>query len=374
MLAEPTVEMEEASRGVEPPETVEEYVVHDSPPVARKVTIRDIAVRAGVSKSAVSYALNGLPGVSDDTRDRITAIARELGWHPNRAARALSGARADACGLVLARPAKTLALEPYFMEFIAGVESVLSERLTALTIQLVDDVAAEIEVYRRWWSETRVDGVLMVDLRQDDPRVAELIRLGLPAVVVGGPVAGLPSVWNDEASAVVEVVQYLAALGHTRIARLAGVAEFVHTAQRTVAFRDIAHELNLDVQVLETDYSVDSGARATRRLLSSRDLPTAIICDSDVLAVTALGVVQQMGWSVPDDVSIVGWDDSLISRVVHPPLTAVTRDIEEFGAAATRHLLAAIHGGANGAIEAPAAELTPRGSTARARAAVAGRT
>lgn len=374
MLAAPTVENARGEPWRRTTGTVEERVVHDPPPVARKVTIRDIAVRAGVSKSAVSYALNGLPGVSDDTRERITAIARELGWHPNRAARALSGARADACGLVLARPAKTLALEPYFMEFIAGVESVLSERLTALTIQLVDDVNAEIEVYRRWWSETRVDGVLLVDLRQDDPRVGELIRLGLPVVVVGGPVAGLPSVWHDEASAVVEVVQYLVALGHRRIARLAGVADFVHTAQRTEAFRGIARELNLDVQVLETDYTVESGARATRRLLSSRDLPTAIICDSDVLAVTALGVVQQMGWSVPDDVSIVGWDDSLISRVVHPPLTAVTRDIEEFGAAATRHLLAAIHGGANGAVEAPAAELTPRGSTARARTAVAGRT
>src|SRR5688500_8663440 len=151
----------------------------DSTQALRKVTIRDIAERAGVSKSAVSYALNGLPGVSERTRDRITAIAIELGWHPNRAARALSGAKADACGLVFARPAKTLALEPYFMEFIAGVESVVSARANALTLQLVDDVEAEIEVYRRWWSETRVDGVLMVDLRVDDPRVDELVRLGL---------------------------------------------------------------------------------------------------------------------------------------------------------------------------------------------------
>src|SRR6188472_4036622 len=121
----------------------------------RRTTIKDIAERAGVSKGAVSYALNGRPGVSDETRERILAIAHELGWYPNRAARALSAARADACGLVLARPARTLALEPFFMEFLAGVESELSAQSIALTIQLVGDVAEEIAVYRRWWGEHR---------------------------------------------------------------------------------------------------------------------------------------------------------------------------------------------------------------------------
>ncbi len=89
--------------------------------------------------------------------------------------------------------------------------------------------------------------------------------------------------------------------------------------------------------------------------------------DSDLLAVTGLGVAQQMGFSVPDDLSIVGWDDSLISQVVHPPLTAITRDIDAFGVAATRHLLAAIDGAATGDVETARGELTTRGSTARWR-------
>jgi DNA-binding LacI/PurR family transcriptional regulator len=336
----------------------------DSP---RRVTIRDIAKRAGVSKGAVSYALNGRPGVSPETRERILGIAQELGWYPNRAARALSAARADACGLVLARPAQTLALEPFFMEFIAGVESELSARSVALTIQLVEDVEHEIAVYRRWWGERRVDGVLMVDLRVDDSRVEALTALGLPAVVVGGPLenSALPAVWHDEGSVVVEAVRYLAALGHTRIARVAGVSEFVHTMQRTEAFRAVTHELSLWADVVPTDYTAEDGARATRRLLAAPEPPTAIVYDSDLLAVTGLGVVQQMGFSVPDDVSIIGWDDSLISRIVHPPLTAVTRDIEAYGVAATRHLLAAVEGRATGDVEAPAGALTPRGSTAR---------
>ena len=334
-----------------------------------RATIRDIAERAGVSKGAVSYALNGRPGVSDSTRERIISIAQELGWYPNRAARALSAARADACGLILARPARTLALEPFFMEFLAGVESELSARSIALTIQLVQDVEDEIAIYRRWWGEHRVDGVLIVDLRVADPRVEELVRLGLPAVVVGGPVenGSLPAVWHDEAAVIAEAVQYLAALGHRRLAQVAGVADFVHTVQRVEAFERAAAERGLDAVVLKTDYSPEQGARATRKLLSAPDPPTAIVFDSDLLAVTGLGVAQQMGFAVPDDVSIVGWDDSMISQVVHPPLTALTRDIEAFGIAATRHLLDAIEGRADGDVETLRGELTPRGSTARVR-------
>ena len=335
----------------------------------RRVTISDIAARAGVSKGAVSYALNGRPGVSDTTRERILAIAGELGWYPNRAARALSVERADACGLVLARPAKTLALEPFFMEFISGVESALSARSIALTIQLVESIEDEIEVYRRWFGERRVDGVLVADLRKEDPRVEELVRLGLPAVVIGGPVKNraLPAVWHDEAGVVVEAVRYVAALGHRRIARVAGVPEFVHTEQRTEGFLSATRELGLEAEVIATDYSAESGARVTRKLLSAPEPPSAIIYDSDLLAVTGLGVAQQMGFAVPDDVSIIGWDDSLISQVVHPPLTAITRDIVAYGDLAIRHLLEVIEGRTTDDVETLRGELTPRGSTGPAR-------
>jgi DNA-binding LacI/PurR family transcriptional regulator len=336
---------------------------------ARRATISDIAERAGVSKGAVSYALNGRPGVSEDTRERIVAIARELGWYPNRAARSLSAERADACGLVLARPAKTIALEPFFMEFIAGVESELSARSIALTIQLVGSVEDEIEVYRRWWGERRVDGVLVFDLRVEDPRVEELARLGLPAVVVGGPVENgvLPAIYHDEASVVVEAVRYVAALGHRRIARVAGVEDFVHTRHRNEGFLSATEELGLESELISTDYSAETGARATRKLLSSPEPPSAIIFDSDVLAVTGLGVAQQMGFAVPDDVSIVGWDDSLISQVVHPPLTAITRDNVDYGSRAIHHLLDVIEGLTTDDLETPSGELTPRGSTGPAR-------
>jgi DNA-binding LacI/PurR family transcriptional regulator len=335
-----------------------------------RVTISEIAERTRVSKSAVSYALNDRPGVSDATRERILTVAEELGWYPNRAARSLSAGRAHACGLTIARPSRMLALEPFFMEFISGVEAEFSARSVALTIQLVRDTQEEIDVYRRWWAERRVDGAMLVDLRVGDVRPAEVARLGLPAVVVGGPVEGglVPSIWHDEAETMAETVRYLAAMGHRRVARVGGVSKFVHTTLRTAAFREIARELGLEADVLDTDYTPESGARATRTLLSQPEPPTAIVYDSDLLAVTGLGVAHQMGFTVPDDISIVAGDDSLICEVVHPPLTAVTRDIVGYGAASARRLLQEIDGEPSGDVQTSSGALTVRASTGKLRA------
>jgi len=132
-------------------------------------------------------------------------------------------------------------------------------------------------------------------------------------------------------------------------------------------------DLGLHPETVTTDYTPESGAIATRRLLSSPEPPTAIIFDSDLLAVTGLGVAQQMGFAVPGDLSIVGWDDSLISQVVHPPLTAITRDIAAYGILATRHLLDVVDEQTTGDRETARGALTPRGSTGRPRSVAAGR-
>jgi DNA-binding LacI/PurR family transcriptional regulator len=223
----------------------------------KRPTIADIARRAGVTKSAVSFALNGRPGVSQTTRARILAIAEELGWQPSSAARALSDGRAGALGLVVDRPARTLGIEPYFTQLISGIEGELAARDVALLLQLTADRAAQLGSYRRWWAERRVDGVFLVDLQVDDARIELLKELGMPAIVVGGPrgLAGLPGVWNDEAGAVRAVVEYLAALGHRRIARVAGPPELWHTAMRTEVFEARAAELGLSPPTVPTDYT-----------------------------------------------------------------------------------------------------------------------
>jgi DNA-binding LacI/PurR family transcriptional regulator len=335
----------------------------------RRPTIADIARRAGVSKGAVSYALNGRPGVSDATRARILAIADEIGWRPNSAARALSGARADAVGLVLCRPARILGVEPFFMELISGIETALATRSNALMLQVAVDHDAEIAAYRRWWGEGRIDGAILVDLHVADRRISEVGALGMPAVVIGGPtgVGSMVPVWSPEDEAVRETVEYLAALGHRRIARVAGLPQLVHTALRDKAFVQVSEELGLaDPVTVHTDYTGEEGARATRRLLSAPARPTAIVYDNDIMAVAGLGVAQEMGLRVPTDLSIVGWDDSPLSQVVRPALTALRRDIPGYGAQAARCLLELIDGrDVTGHQDAPA-RLAPRGSTAPA--------
>ena len=333
----------------------------------KRPTIADIARRAGVSKGAVSYALNGQPGVSEATRERIVAIAQEIGFNPNSAARALSGASARAVGLALCRPARILGIEPFFMGLISGVEAALSARSYALTLQVVSSPEHEIDVYRRWWGERRVDGVLVCDLRLDDARIPVLLELQLPAVVIGGPgnTGGLAQVWSDDAGAVAEAVRYLVALGHRRIARVSGLPDLLHTETRTRAFNQVCADLGLhDVVTVPSDYTGEEGTRATRRLLSSAERPTAIVYDNDVMAIAGLAVAQEMSIDVPGDLSIVAWDDSPLCQLVHPPLTALSRDIAAYGTQAARQLLAAIAGGTVGAVEESGAHLTPRGSTA----------
>ncbi|MEV8506374.1 LacI family DNA-binding transcriptional regulator [Actinoplanes sp. NPDC051475] len=331
----------------------------------KRPTIADIAREAGVSKGAVSYALNDRPGVSAETRARILAIADRMGFRASAAARALAGAPAHVVGLALRRPASLLGVEPFFMELISGLEAELSTRSYALLLQMVpeDDAEAEIEVYRQWWIEGRVDGVLLCDLRADDPRVPAVERIGVPAVVVGPPPAegDLASLWSDDAVSVGSAVEHLTALGHRRIARVAGLPGLAHTAARTRAFAELGMSEEMTVF---TDYSGPAGARATRDLLMRDAPPTAIVYDNDVMAIAGLSVARELGLAVPAELSIVAWDDSPMCGLVHPPLTALTRDISAYGEHAARLLLAVIAGERVGARLDEPARLLVRGSTA----------
>ncbi|MFE6992036.1 LacI family DNA-binding transcriptional regulator, partial [Streptomyces pharetrae] len=123
-----------------------------------RVTIKDVAAAAGVSKGAVSLAFNHKPGVSEATRERIFAVARELGWAPNSSARSLSRQSVDAIGLAICRPARLLGLEPFYMEFVSGIESVLAERSCSLLLRLVGSLEEEIHLQQRWWRERQVGG------------------------------------------------------------------------------------------------------------------------------------------------------------------------------------------------------------------------
>ncbi|MFE2285139.1 LacI family DNA-binding transcriptional regulator [Streptomyces sp. NPDC059443] len=342
--------------------------------MARRPTIKDIARQAGVSESAVSFALNDRPGVSKDTRARIRRVAEELGWQPNSAARALSGEQSGAVGLVLARPAHTLGVESFFLQLVSGIQEVLAAGRIALLFQVVGDIDAECAVYRRWWAERRVDGVIVVDPRTEDPRPALLEQLALPAVTVGetDPPSTLAAVRADDAGTMAEVLDHLYGLGHRRIAHVAGLPGLAHTERRMRSLSAEARRLGLgpgQVRSVPTDYSDAEGAAATRRLLAEPEPPTAIVYDNDVMAVAGAAVAAELGIPVPGRLSIVAWDDSALCRVTHPRLTALVRDTAGFGRLAAEELLAVLAGSPPRSRESERPRLEPRESTAPPSAA-----
>jgi DNA-binding LacI/PurR family transcriptional regulator len=332
---------------------------------SKRPTIADIARQAGLTKAAVSFALNGQPGVSEQTRSRVLDIARRIGWQPNSAARALSDGRAGAFGLVVDRPAATLGVEPFFMQLISGIQAELSGNHIALLFTIAQDQTAEIELYRSWWAQRRVDGVFLVDLRTDDPRIAVLEELGMPAVVIGHPsVAGsLPAVWHDDEVVTRTVMEHLVALGHRRIGRVSGVPELRHTQIRTGAFAAAAADLGVTVVAVAGDYTGDSGARATEALLRTDPRPTAIVYDNDLMAVSGIGTARRLGVDVPGEVSMVAWEDSPLCELVHPSLTALHRDVLTYGMHAAERLIAAERGQAPGNLKDASHELVRRESS-----------
>jgi DNA-binding LacI/PurR family transcriptional regulator len=331
-----------------------------------RVTISDIAERAGVSIGAVSFALNGRKGVSDETRARILRVADELGWAPSTAARSLAEAKTETFGLVLARDPHNLGVESFYMEFFAGLEVELSKRGYSLLLQVVATPDDALETLRKWHRTRRVDGVVLTDLTSDDPRAVFARDAGLPAVVVGDPsvAGGLTSVWTDDAASMREAVRHLAHLGHRRIARVSGLDALAHTGIRDAAFAEETAAIGIEGTLLSTDYTPELGERVTRDALTSASPPTAFIYDNDVMAVAGLTVAMELGLGVPADVSIVAWDDSVLCEHTLPKLTALSHDVVAFGAHVARRLFDVVEGADPAAFLDSTPRLVIRGSTA----------
>lgn len=334
----------------------------------QRPTIRDIAREAGVSSGAVSFALNGRPGVSDETRARVIEVAQRLGWTPSVAARALSSQQARAVGLVIARPAASVAAEAFYLRLIAGIEQVLTSRSISLVLQMVDNQSQEVLVHRRWWAERRVDGVFLTDPTAEDIRPGVLAELGLPGVVIGGsePADGLSAVATDDAGAMTRVVTHLVALGHMRLAHVSGTSGLIHTARRARAFAETVEQAGgTVVPVPPTDFTEDAGHRATDSLLDlgQDERPTAIVYDNELLALGGVAAIDARHLRIPGDVAVVSWEDSPVCRVIQPPLTALRREPEALGAHAAELLLRLVEGQGPDVLTEDLPELVVRPST-----------
>lgn len=269
----------------------------------------------------------------------------------------------------MARSPQLLGADPFFAPFIAGVESVLAERGHALVLQVVQEGGAELAGYRRLAASERVDGVFLTDLRVDDPRPGLLSQLNLAAVIIGRPrdAATHPAVVLDDRAAIAAAVQHLVDLGHRCIAHVAGPQSFVHGADRRQAWSDGVAAAGLQPgPCVVSDFTAAGGAAATTDILARAERPTAIVYANDLMAMAGLPVLAAAGLSVPEDISITGFDDTELGAHLSPPLTTVGTDVLAWGAAAAESLLAVIGGAQPADVVLPPASLVVRGSTAPA--------
>lgn len=271
-------------------------------------------------------------------------------------------------GLVLRRPPRLLGIDPFYAEFIAGMERVLAADDGSVLLQVVPSLTKETETYRRWAASGQVAGVVLADLVDDDGRADFLRTLGIPALVLGEktPPAGVAAVQVDNYAAMTDAVTRLTDLGHRRIGRVSGPRPLLHTRARTEAFEAATAGLGAHGVVVEGDYTEESGGRATRSLLGLADPPTAIIYDNDLMAVAGLGVAAELGIDVPGSLSLLAWDDSALCQLATPPLSVMSRDVRALGEMAARALLGLIRDGVPAILPAPSPRFITRGSTGTA--------
>jgi DNA-binding LacI/PurR family transcriptional regulator len=331
-------------------------------------TIADVARRAGVSRAAVSFAINRRPGVGDETRARILRAAEELGWRPSVPARALTRARAGAIGLVLVRQPDHLEFDDFFVRFLAGVERTLTTRDYGLLLQVVTrDGSGSLDAYRNLVGSRRVDGMLLTDVEFDDPRFDLLAESGLPTAVAGRPVGDcpFPALETRHADGMAAVVEHLIALGHRSVGFIGGDPAYEYVATRRAVWMKALRKAGLEPGLSASLVPEDPAAReATARMLQAHEPPTAIVYTSDMLALAGAGVARKLKRDVPGDVSIAGFDDSPVAALSSPPLTTVRIDYAGFGEAAAALLLAEIDGAPRPEFEPAPPELIVRGSTA----------
>lgn len=334
---------------------------------AGRVTIVDVAHRAGVAISTVSAALNGRSGVSEQTRAKVRRAADELGWVPSLRGRSLSAKRTFSVGMVIQRHPRVLEADPFFWGFIGGVESVLDQHGYAFVLHTAASGPRTLERIRELALGRGIDGIFLTDVRTRDPRHALLAELGLPGVTLNVPAnrSPLPTVNQDHEQALAALMALLLEQGHTRIAHLSGPPSLVHSVQRRRIWRTALEDAGLAADLLLAgDFTTDRGRLAAAELMGRTDPPTAVVCANDLSAVGLLAGLRELGVDCPGEVSVAGFDGIAMGEVTSPTLTTVQTDPHQLGSSAAQLLLAAIDGRPRQDVQIAPAELLVRASVA----------
>jgi DNA-binding LacI/PurR family transcriptional regulator len=335
-----------------------------------RVTIADVASAAGVSKTAVSFAFNSPERLGHATLERVLGVAQDLGYTPHPAARALSMRRSGTIGVLIPQRLSTVFANPFLGELIQGLGELCEEH--DLTLLLVPPLNGSLEGAIR---QASVDGFISLGLSPDDSALAVLDRIGIPTVLIdseGSPAH--PAVNVDDAGGARAAAGHLLELGHRRLAILVlpPARSQVHSTptavRRLAGYRAAITEAGVPApHSVIAGISVAAGARAFDSLPKGKHRPTGVLAMSDMAAIGVVTAAQASGLLVPDDLSVVGFDDVPACAWTNPPLTTVRQPIVEKGRMAARLLIQSMKGKS---VESPAplsTSLIVRGSTAPVR-------
>jgi Transcriptional regulators len=314
----------------------------------KSVSQLEIARVAGVSRTTVSFVLNNVSGknISEETRQRVVAVAKEFGYMPDESAVETATSREGAICLFVCHSESAFS-DAYIMRLIEGMgPAIRKERYDLRVLQFRVSRHDYLETARRGG----YDGALLLNTHADDPGVAELKASCLPFVVIGSladPELSQVDIDNEEAAA--GAARYLLSLGHRDVGVVAHAPEtFLAVEARLRAFSQAMAEAGAPVPASRlrfARFTEESGYEAAAELLGSGPAPTAIFATNDVVAYGAIRAIGDAGLSIPDDISVVGFDDDYMSRYLDPPLTTVTLPAEGIGRTAAEVLLDKMRGG-----------------------------
>lgn len=303
--------------------------------------MKDVAERAGVSITTVSHVVNKTRAVAPETLERVLAAIEELSFYKNVHARRLARGGSDFLGLIVSDIAN-----PFFPELIKSFEAAALERGFDLLLFNTDYDLKRTETAARKMIENKVRGVAVMT-SEFDPRLAEELVANQVSVVFldHGHVRDFVSDLRvDYATGIFEAIRHLFDLGHKDFAFLAGPQNLKSAVIRRKAFTEALNHWGLHSQrTLESNHKVEGGADAARALLRESHFPTAILCSNDLTALGAMSALQEAGLKIPEDVSVVGFDDIYFARVSHPPLTTVSLSRERLGQLAFEALDRMLH-------------------------------
>ena len=309
-------------------------------------TLKEVARLAGVHPSTISRALRNDPNlrITEETRRRILEAIEAVNYHPNRVARSLRAQRTNVLALMV--PDIT---NPFFAVMLRGVEDAAGAEGFSVIVCNTDERDEKVRAYLQILMGRLIDGMLIATAKRHDPTVMQLCREGYAIVLVNRlcEQAEVPSVGVDESLGTRLAVEHLIALGHRRIAHIAG-PDTVSTAHvRRSTFEQVLEEHGLEVRsewVVAGGFNRRSGYLAMQRLLALPQRPTAILAANDLVALGAMTAAREAGLRIPQELSVVGYNDIPIAAELIPPLTTVRVPMNQMGARAAELLIARITG------------------------------